>query len=62
MIKTEKEIIRDHLDTMCDKWLGVIDAPDALPYFIRQFEDEVTDTWSALDLLYYLRDNDFQIL
>lgn len=60
--QTEKEIIKDHLDAVINRYLAHKSDVDALPYFIRQFEEETTDTWSALDILKYLKDNDFQIL
>lgn len=60
--KTEKDIIKDHLDTIVKTYLYEQSNVDALPYFIRQFEEEITDTWSVLEFLKYLKDNDFQIL
>lgn len=54
--------IKDHLDTIVKKYLSEQSNVDALPSFIRQFEEEITDTWSVLEFLKYLKDNDFKIL
>lgn len=58
----EKDIIKDHLDTIVKMYLSEQSNVDALPSFIRQFEEEITDTWSVLEFLKYLKENDFQIL
>lgn len=60
--QTEKEIIKDHLDEVVNRYINHERDVDALPYFIKQFKEEITDSWSALDILNYLKDNDFQIL
>ncbi len=59
---TEKNIIKEHLDTIVKTYLYEQSDVDALSYFIRQFEEEITDSWSVLEFLKYLKDNDFQIL
>ena len=57
----EKEIIKQHLDYICENWMETSEQ-DILPTFIRQFTEEITDSWSVLEFLKYLKENDFQIL
>lgn len=59
---SEKEIVKQHLDKLYETKLQGSYKVNALDEFIRQFEEEITDSWSALDFLKYLKENDLQIL